>query len=37
MGEVLYYKEKLESEDKKKQKPRALTWSNTAIGYVHTG
>jgi tetratricopeptide (TPR) repeat protein len=33
--EVLYYKEKLESEGVKKQKPRALTWSPTAVDYVH--
>lgn len=34
MGEVSYYKEKLESEGKKAQKPRALTCSSPAIGYV---
>ena len=35
MAEVLYYKEKLELEGTERQKPRALTWSSTAIGYVH--
>ncbi|MBS0624685.1 MAG: tetratricopeptide repeat protein [Verrucomicrobia bacterium] len=35
MAAVLYYREKFELEGKKKQKPRALTWSNAAIGYVH--
>lgn len=35
MAEVLYYKEKFELEGKKNKKPRALTWSNTAVGYVH--
>lgn len=34
MAEVLYYREKFELEGKKKQKPRALSWSNAAIGYV---
>jgi len=34
--EVLYYKEKLESEGVKKQKPRALTWSSTAVDYVQS-
>lgn len=33
-AEVLYYKEKLESEGKKAQKPRALTWSSSAMDYV---
>lgn len=34
MHEVLYYKEKLESEGVVKQKPRAITWSSTAVDYV---
>jgi tetratricopeptide (TPR) repeat protein len=32
---VSYYKERFELEGKKRQKPRALTWSNAASGYVH--
>lgn len=34
MGEVSYYKEKLELEGKKAQKPRALTWSSSAMDYI---
>jgi tetratricopeptide (TPR) repeat protein len=32
--EVLYYKKKLESEGVRRQKPTALNWSTTALGYV---
>lgn len=35
--EVLYYQEKLASEGRKKQKPKALSWSPTHAGYVHKG
>lgn len=34
MGGVSYYKEKLELEGKKAQKPRALTWSSSAMDYI---
>lgn len=34
MGEVSYYKEKFELEGKKAQKPRALTWSSSAMDYI---